>query len=225
MAEFARTAPFPVTLVRQANQGADRALNRGLALARGETIALLNSDDGYAPVRLERLRAALAPDVALAFSDVALIDDDDRPAVGAYAGTLRRRIDDAEAGPGLLRSLVHHNIATSTGNLVFRRALLAQTGGFAPLIVCHDWDFVLAASYATRFAFVREPLYRYRLHDANTFAGRRVTGILEGERVLDAFFARIGTHPWLDAPSRDAFLQFSRETGLGGYVHRAGSSR
>ncbi len=225
VAAFARTAPFPVTLLRQPNAGAGRALNRGLALARGKTIALLNSDDGYAPERLERMCAALAPGVALAFSGVALIDDEDRPADGAYARLLRQRIDEAEAGPGLLRALVRHNVAMSTGNLVFRRALLAQTGGFAPLVVCHDWDFVLAASYATRFAFVREPLYRYRLHDANTFAGRRVAGILEGERVLDAFFAQVPTHPWLDAPARSAFLQFARDAGLGGYLQGAEVSR
>jgi glycosyltransferase involved in cell wall biosynthesis len=225
VAAFARAAPFPVTLLRQPNAGADRALNRGLALARGETIALLNSDDGYAPERLERMCAVLAPGIALAFSGVELIDDEDRPADGAYARLLRQRIDEAEAGPGLLRALVRHNVAMSTGNLVFRRTLLEQTGGFAPLVVCHDWDFVLAASYATRFAFLREPLYRYRLHDANTFAGRRVAGILEGERVLDAFFARVPTHPWLDAPARSAFLQFARDAGLGGYLHRAEVSR
>jgi glycosyltransferase involved in cell wall biosynthesis len=218
VAAFARTAPFPVTLARQPNAGADRALNRGMALARGATIALLNSDDGYAAARLERLCAALAGDVMLAFSDVALIDDDDRPTDGTYARMLRQRIDEAEEGRGLLRALVRHNVATSTGNLVFRRSLLEATGGFAPLAVCHDWDFVLAASYASRFAFLREPLYRYRLHDANTFAGRRVAGILEGERVLAGFFARIHVHPWLDDASRAAFLRFARDAGLGGFL-------
>ena len=218
VAAFARTAPFPVTLVRQANAGADRALNRGMALARGATIALLNSDDGYAPTRLEQLGAALRDDVALAFSDVALIDDEDRPADGAYAQTLRQRIGEAEDGAGLLHALVRHNVSTSTGNLVFRRSLLDATGGFAPLAVCHDWDFVLAASYASRFAFVRQPLYRYRLHDANTFSGRRVAGILEGERVLAGFFARIHAHPWLDDTARAAFLRFVRDAGLGGYL-------
>ena len=220
VAAFARIAPFPVTLARQPNAGADRALNRGMALARGATIALLNSDDGYAAARLERLCAALAGDVMLAFSDVALIDDDDRPTDGTYARMLRQRIDEAEEGPGLLRTLVRHNVATSTGNLVFRRPLLENTGGFAPLAVCHDWDFVLAASYASRFAFLREPLYRYRLHDANTFAGRRVAGILEVERVLAGFFARIDSHPWLDAAARAAFLRFASDAGLGGYLPR-----
>jgi len=84
--------------------------------------------------------------------------------------------------------------------------------------VCHDWDFVLAATYATRFAFVRSPLYRYRLHDANTFAGRPLAGRLEGERVLAGFFARIDGHPWLDAASRPAFLRFAAQAGLGGFL-------
>ena len=149
---------------------------------------------------------------------MALIDDDDRPAEGIYARVLRQRIDAAEDEVGLLRALVFHNIATSTGNLVFRRSLLSTTGGFAPLAICLDWDFVLAASYVTRFAFVREPLYRYRLHDANTFAGRRIDGIIEGERVLAGFFAKIDKHPWFDHAAREEFIRFVRAAGLGGYL-------
>ena len=54
IAQWARTAPFAVTLVRQANAGAHVALNRGMAIARGEIVALMNSDDAYAPGRLAR---------------------------------------------------------------------------------------------------------------------------------------------------------------------------
>ena len=76
VAEFARRVSFPVTLVSQANAGADTALNRGMAVARGDIVALINSDDAFHPERLERLVAALAPGIDLAFSDVSFIDDD-----------------------------------------------------------------------------------------------------------------------------------------------------
>jgi glycosyltransferase involved in cell wall biosynthesis len=57
--DFARHAGFAVVLVRQANAGADVAINRGMALAGGGIVAVINSDDAYRPERLERLVAAL----------------------------------------------------------------------------------------------------------------------------------------------------------------------
>jgi glycosyltransferase involved in cell wall biosynthesis len=215
---WAAAAPFRVTIVRQRNEGAHVALNRGLALARGHTIALLNSDDAYAPDRLAKLSARLDDAHALAFSAVALVDDDDQPAAGAYAQALATRVGELRRIPTPLHAFVRHNAAISTGNLVFRRTLLDTTGGFAPLRVCHDWDFVLAATYATRFAIVHEPLYRYRLHDANTFASSPLRGRLESDHVLTAFFARLGSHPWLDDAGRAALKAFARAHGLGGYV-------
>jgi len=217
---FAAVAPFAVTLVRQANAGADRALNIGLALARAGIVALLNSDDAFEPARLDRLVGGLAVGIDLAFSGCAFVDDDDAASDGAYATELRRRQDETWRAPTLLHVLVRYNAAVSTGNLVFRRALLARTGGFAPLAVCHDWDFVLAATYATRFAVVPDPLYRYRLHDANTFAVRRIAGVMEGEIALAGFFAGVAAHPWLDAHSRRAFLVYARGAGLGGFLPR-----
>jgi glycosyltransferase involved in cell wall biosynthesis len=215
---FARSARFPVVLVRQDNAGAHVALNRGMALARGTTLALANSDDAYAPERLERMLPALDEACALAFSGVALVDDEDRPADSPYARELAARVAELASLPNALYALVRHNPAVSTGNLVFRRALLAATGGFAALRVCHDWDFLLAATHATRLAVVEAPLYRYRLHDANTFGGLTLAGRLEGEIVLDRFLATIGEHPWLDARGRAALVAFARASGLGGYL-------
>ena len=215
---WARNAPFPVTLVRQRNAGAHVALNRGLALARGDTIALLNSDDAYAPSRLAALANRLDDAHALAFSAVELVDDDDRPSLGVYADTLAARVSELRDIANPLYALIRHNAAVSTGNLIFRRALLEATGGFAPLRVCHDWDFVLAATYATRFVVVHEPLYRYRLHEANTFSASPLRGRLESDHVLTAFFARLHTHPWLDDEARAALQTFARVHGLGGYL-------
>lgn len=215
---FARRAPFPVTLIQQANAGAHVALNRGMALARGGIIALLNSDDAYAAERISRLVGALDDAHWLAFSSVALVDDADRPANSPYARELETRLRDAAAAPDLLRVLVRHNAAVSTGNLVFRRALLDVTGGFAGLRVCHDWDFLLAATFATRLRLVPEPLYVYRLHAANTFSGLTLAGRLEGDVVLSEFFARLPIHPAFDAAGLAAFRAFARAEGLGGYL-------
>ncbi|MGH8315838.1 MAG: glycosyltransferase, partial [Steroidobacterales bacterium] len=214
----AQCASHAVTVVHQPNEGAHAAINHGLALARGEIIAVINSDDSYFPRRLERLLVALCPGTDLAFSDVAFIGSDDRPVESLDADQLRQHIDDAASFPSLLYPLIERNIATSTGNLVFRRALLHRIGGFAPLSMCHDWDFVLAATYATRVEFVPERLYRYRMHGGNTFSVLSFRGQLETEQVLHGFFAGIQQHPWLDDEARAAFLSYASKKRLGGLV-------
>ena len=61
----------PVRVIRQANAGAAAARNRGLAECRGEWVAFLDSDDVWAPDKLERQLAAAdaAPDADLVFCD------------------------------------------------------------------------------------------------------------------------------------------------------------
>ena len=102
----------------------------------------------------------------------------------------------------------------SSGNLVFRRSLLDMIGAFAALEVCHDWDFVLAASAVTGIAVVPEPLYRYRIHGANTFVSRHLAGQVEVERVLRRFLARIGEHPALDERGRRRLRGALADRGL-----------
>jgi len=65
---------------READTGQVEAINRGLAQARGEIVAWLNSDDLYLPGALSRVHAAFAADSALDFvyGDVLEIDADGR---------------------------------------------------------------------------------------------------------------------------------------------------
>ncbi len=218
----ARCGSHPLTVVHQANAGAHEALNHGLALARGEIVALMNSDDLYAPDRLERVIEQMdRRGAGLGFSVTRFIDDEGRD-VGStdpYVKQLSKAIADATKAPDPLYVLVYNNIAISTGNFVFRRELLERTGGFCAMQVCHDWDFLLAASYVAPLAMVDAPLYLYRLHGTNTFARARVQAAFELEQLLSGFFARIGEHPLLQDPARAAhFRDHVRAMGLSGYL-------
>ena len=208
--------------MHQANAGAHEAINHGLSVARGDTIAIMNSDDLYAPARLERMLAAMdAREAALAFSDTRFIDDRGDPVDpdDPYVKQLHRVIEESRKLPDLLYGLVYSNIAISTGNFVLRRRLLEKLGGFCAMRVCHDWEFLLAASYETPLVFVDEPLYEYRLHDTNTFSGSRVLASVELEQVLSRFFARLAEHPLAADPVRlKAFVAHARRIGMGGYL-------
>ena len=152
------------------NQGAHATLNEGLGLARGDYLAILNSDDAFHPERLERMVSALGNTPRLAFSDVAFIDGDGQPAPD------HERARDYAAASTLCAAqppaswLLTANLAITTSNFVFPRALLRQVGDFSDLRYTHDWEWALRASAGEAPLWLREPLVRYRVHPTNTLA-------------------------------------------------------
>jgi hypothetical protein len=83
----------------------------------------------------------------------------------------------------------------------------------------HDWDFLLAASYETPLIFSNEPLYLYRVHDANTVSTSRVLAALELEQLRSRFFTRLSHHPLLRDPAQaESFYRHLRHIKLSGYV-------
>lgn len=71
-AEIAESYGPPVRVIRQANQGESVARNKGMDLAKGEWIALLDADDRFEPEKLQRLLKVLDDadgDVICAYSD------------------------------------------------------------------------------------------------------------------------------------------------------------
>lgn len=154
----------------QANQGAHATLNRAIAESGGEFIAILNSDDAFAPERLERLAAALDsdPGADLAASAVSFMDQHGRRVDNAWYESARQF--QRETGD-LGTALVNGNFLVSTSNFVIRRAALQHLGGFAALRYAHDLDFALRVlAMGRRIAIIEQPLLRYRVHPANTIA-------------------------------------------------------
>ncbi len=76
-----RLAPFAadprVRMVEQQNRGAHAALNRGLGLAGGQILFILNSDDLFEPGRVRRFleRFAADPGIAVLASWLRVIDE------------------------------------------------------------------------------------------------------------------------------------------------------
>ncbi len=74
--EFLKGNNVTYQFVQQENQGAHAAINRGVAEANGEWIAILNSDDKFSPSRVSKLvDHALQTNSQFVFSRVSHMDE------------------------------------------------------------------------------------------------------------------------------------------------------
>jgi glycosyltransferase involved in cell wall biosynthesis len=163
-----------------ANQGYARALNLGLARARGRFIARHDADDVSLPERLARQAQFLEahPEVGLAASRVQVVDEAGRAlAVDPYAGGL----DNA----ALQRELLDHN-PLCHGSVMLRRACLAQTGPYDESVeLTEDYDLWLRLAEITQLAKLPEVLYQYRHHGASVSHTRRGQQMVAQGRTLE----------------------------------------
>jgi glycosyltransferase involved in cell wall biosynthesis len=179
------------------NMGAHASINHGISRSSGDYVAVINSDDLYVPTRIERLMSAMheaGSEIAFSLVDVFSSGDENAGGPAQYPHNfllfpLRQRMEIAR-DPTVSFSLLRSNVATSTGNLIFSRALYDKVGPFLPLKYCHDWDFVLQASFYTEPTAVLESLYHYRLHGGNSFASLAHVAGVESEVVFRRFMRR-----------------------------------
>ena len=153
------------------NLGAAATWNRAIAKASGDLIFLLNSDDLFAPSRVEIFasRWCERPHY-FGFSYTCPIDDSGRETGTAAAADVKYR-----PARQLLRSplvswaLLDFNITITTGNFVFTKSLFDAVGGFSNLKYCHDWSFALRSATIVEPDIITSAHYFYRLHASNSF--------------------------------------------------------
>jgi glycosyltransferase involved in cell wall biosynthesis len=165
-----------IKYVSQKNSGAHSALNRGIFLAQGEYISILNSDDVYLPKRLETCLNYLDKytNYAVAMTTVEGVD--------SYGTSVKKRVTPqvkawldwyASALPifkedKFYTSAFAKNIMITTSNLFVRRRVFQECGVFKGLRYAHDWDMLLRLSKRYQIHLIKDDLLKYRMHSENT---------------------------------------------------------
>jgi glycosyltransferase involved in cell wall biosynthesis len=147
-AVLARLDPARLRVLRTANQGQPAALNAGLAMARGELVAFLDSDDEYCPRHLSLMLEVLgARDFALGRYQVVNCSPEPRPVIADFYHP-GRTIDLAEVECG-------------TGLMFGRREAFLGVGGFRPVRFSDTDLFNRMKAAGCSWIRAAEPSYRY----------------------------------------------------------------
>jgi glycosyltransferase involved in cell wall biosynthesis len=136
--------------------GAAQARNEALAVARGDFLALQDSDDMSDPERFERQLAFLEnhPEIALVGTQAVIVDRRGRPTDTS---------DCPEADAAVREIAFARSAAMVCPTWLLRRIVYEKVGGYDPRFqAAHDYDLELRILEQFRVANLAEPLYRYR---------------------------------------------------------------
>lgn len=168
--EFAETAPFKVTIMRNETRlGYRENFIRAASMCTSEIIACCDQDDVWFPEKLKTVVAAFEyPEVMLAHHNSIIVDNS-----GHTVGYLRNDALPhnhpwfAAYGHALAfkRELADFSDlwALSTSSQISQR----QDGVYVSARESHDHWFFFLASHLGKIAYIETPLVRYRQHNSN----------------------------------------------------------
>ena len=164
--EFATHEPERIRVINgEKNQGKPFALNRALAVRRGELIAWLDGDDVMLAGKLQRQVAALQanPDAAGCSHDAEIFDSGSGRALGSFSQVMNGA-PLRSGGIELWFDPTYRMLPSAT----MIRSALCPAGGFEErLKYTNDWLFDIEVFRHGRCIAIDDVLVRYRRHGDN----------------------------------------------------------
>ena len=154
-------SPIAMRAVHKQNEGLTRTLNQGLALARGQYIALCSGDDRYLPGHVETLMAAMQHcDAQTIVQGDGYIIDEHGERIGQHSAQRPYRSGDIYEDLLLFRT----NLLGLSA--LFPAAAFEQVGGYNEASWLDDWEIYLRMTRSYRLHYVPVCVSEYRSHSA-----------------------------------------------------------
>lgn len=175
-----------IEYINKQNEGTARTLNRGLALAKGQYIGLIASDDKYTADAIEILHLFLSNNCEYGFvtADNYIIDDEGKRCfwgnnrenvydpkealyltVGDHMKKSRTDVDFNSDNFGSYLSLLRGCYITN-GYLI-KKDIFDLIGGYNEKAQIEDINLFLQVSKVTKMKYIDRPLFYYRWHGKN----------------------------------------------------------
>jgi glycosyltransferase involved in cell wall biosynthesis len=174
-----------ITYVWQTNQGQAAARNKAYQLSKGKYVAILDSDDYWAPQKLEKQVILLDshPEVGLAYTGAIKVDEKSKELKEPYI------LEDISSNP--LKALILGKNPICFSAVTFNRKFLEPEKLQEESIRCSDETITLyrVALRSGKFQYIPEPLTYYRVSSTSRTFIEGVGCYKNGRlKALDLFF-------------------------------------
>jgi glycosyltransferase involved in cell wall biosynthesis len=170
-----------VRLIRQDNKGQGSAMNTAFSMAKGEVIALLDSDDLAHEQRLELVVRAFQqyPEIGMVTHALRILDQQ-----GRHCGRdPEEPLDEGWLAPALLRG--PEPVFPPTSGLALRMEVAKRVYPMPwPRVSFADWNWAVreGAAFLAPVGAIDDTLGSYRLHGSNVFGHCRFTTLQDIDR-------------------------------------------
>jgi glycosyltransferase involved in cell wall biosynthesis len=143
----------------ETRKGGSAARNTGILNSTGDYIAFLDDDDEWLPEKLaKQMKVLLASPKEVGCVSTGCVD------VSSSTGRILGEYVPKKRG-NLSKDLLVANCVGSTSSVLLKRECLERTGLFDESLPCsQDYDLWIRISKEFLFECVREPLFKYRIH-------------------------------------------------------------